>query len=98
MLYANELVIISDTIKDLTAKVSMWRRHLKGKGFRVNMKKVMYSAEDLDVLTDAGRWPCGVYGHSVGNNSIMFPGCHHWIHKSCSGVKDRLTADPSYRC
>ena len=33
----------------------------------------------------------------VGNNSILCPGCNHWIHKRCTNLK-RLVADPNFRC
>ena len=96
MLYVDDLVVISDTIEHLTAKVSMWKRHCEVKGPRVNMKKmkVMCSGNDLDILKNAGRWPCGV----CRNNSILCTSCHNWLHKSCCGVKGRLTADLSHRC
>jgi len=44
---------------------------------RVNMNKtkVMISGEWLKVTQKAVRWPCGVCGRGVGNNSIQ---CTSW--------------------
>ena len=100
MLYADDLVIISNTIEDLFARVSGWKNHMESKGLRVNMKKtkVMCCGKDLDVLKDAGKFPCGVCRRGVGSNSILCSGCSHWIHKACSGLKGRLTEDPTFIC
>jgi len=39
---------------------------------RVNVKtKVMISGEQQKVMQKAVRWPCGVCGRGVGNNSIQ---------------------------
>jgi len=42
------------------------------RGMRVNMNKtkVMITGEWQNVTQKAVRWPCGVCGRSVGNNSI----------------------------
>jgi len=34
----------------------------------------------------AVRWPCGVCGSGVGNNSIQCTSCHKWLHRKCSGI------------
>ena len=39
LFYADDLVIISDSIDDLTARVSSWKDHMETKGLRANMKK-----------------------------------------------------------
>ena len=39
LFYADDLVIISDSINDLTARVSSWKHHMETKGLRANMKK-----------------------------------------------------------
>jgi len=49
---------------------------------RVNMNKikVMISGEWQKVMHKAVRWPCGVCGKGVGNNSIQCTGCQKWVH------------------
>ena len=59
---------------------------------RVNMNKskVMISGERQKVMQKAVRWPCGVCGRGVGNNSIQFTSCKKWVHKKCSGIKGSM--------
>ena len=76
------------------------KKHLETKGLRVNMgkTKIMISGKNLHSLRDSGKHPCGVCHKGVGSNSILCCGCQLWIHKKCSGIKGKLTADPSYNC
>ena len=39
LFYADDLVIISESIDDLTARVSSWKHHMETKGLRANTKK-----------------------------------------------------------
>ena len=72
---------------------------MEAKGFRVNMSKTtfMVSRLKLDVLRDAGKYPCGVCRSGVGVAFISCTQCKHWMHKKCSGLK-KLTPDPTYVC
>ena len=38
----------------------------------MNKTKVMISGEWQKVMQKAVRWPCGVHGRGVGNNSIQW--------------------------
>jgi len=38
----------------------------------------------------AVRWPCGVYGRGVGNNSIQCTSCQKWVQRKCSGIKGSM--------
>ena len=58
----------------------------------------MTCGQNMDVLKDSGKFPCAVCRKGVGSNSIYCSGCSHWVHKKCSGIKGRLTADPQYKC
>ena len=100
MLYADDLVIMADSIEELITRTKDWKTNLESKGLRVNMKKtkVLCSGKNMNVLADSGKSPCGVCRKGVGRNSIFCQGCSHWIHKSCSGISGRLKDDPSYRC
>jgi len=59
---------------------------------RVNMKKtkVTISVEWQKVMKKAVRWPCGVCGRGVGNNSIHCTSCQKWVHRKCSGINGYL--------
>ena len=100
LLYADDLVIIADTMDELLYKLDLWKKHLEAKGLRVNMKKtkIMICSKNLHSLKDSGKHPCGVCLKAVGSNSIFCDGCQSWIHKKCSGFKGRLKPDPNYRC
>ena len=71
------------------------------KGLKVRMRKtkVMFCGPNLNTLKDSGKYPsCGVCCSGVGRNSIFCNGCSHWVHKRCSNIHGRLTADAAYRC
>jgi len=50
----------------------------------------MISEEQQKVMQKAARWPCGVCGRSVGNNSIQCTSCQKWVHKKCTGIKGSM--------
>jgi len=41
-------------------------------------------------MQKAVRWPCGVCGRGVGNNSIQYTSCQKWVHRKCSGIKGSM--------
>ena len=100
LLYADDLVIISDSREECIARFGAWREGMEQKGLRVNMKKTKFliSGTGLNVLKDSGRFPCAVCRKGVGANSINCPRCQHWVHKKCSGIQGRLSADPDFVC
>jgi len=51
-----------------------------------NKSKVMISAEWQKVMQKAIRWPYGVCGRAVANNSIQCNSCQKWVHTKCSGI------------
>jgi len=59
---------------------------------RVNMNKtkVMISGEQQKVMQMAVRWPCGVCGRGIGNNSIQCTSCRKWVHRRCSTIKGSM--------
>ena len=75
-------------------------KHLEAKVIRVNMgkTKIIISDKNLHSLMNSGKHPCGVCRIGVGSNSILCCGSQLWIHKKCSGIKGKLTANPSYKC
>ena len=98
LLYAVDLVIVAETIDELLCKLGSWKKHLEAKGLRVNMgkTKIMICGKDLHSLKDSGKHPCGVCHKGVGCNSIFCEGCQLWIHKKCSGIKDKLKENPMF--
>ncbi len=99
-LYADDLVIISDSLEELQAKLALWKTGMEAKGLRVNMgkTKIMISGPGLNVLQKTGKHPCAVCLRGVGTNSILCTGCSCWVHKKCSGITGILLPDPTFRC
>ena len=73
LLYADDLVVITETEEYLIKRLNEWKNNVEKRDMRVNMNKtkVMISAERQKPVQKAARWPCGVCGRGVGNNSIQ---------------------------
>jgi len=41
-------------------------------------------------MQKAVRWPCGVCGRGIGNNSIQCTHCQKWAHLKCSGIRGSM--------
>ena len=102
ILYADDLVLVAESVEELTRKFSLWKQSLEGKGLRVNLgkTKVMVSLGGrARKLHQSGKHPCGICFKGVGSNSIYCGQCKHWIHhRPCSGIKGRLKPNPDYVC
>ena len=98
-LYADDLVIIADSLEECVRRLLIWKEDMEKKGLRVNAgkTKVMICGTGLDLLQSSGEHPCTVCRTGVGKNSISCNGCKLWVHKKCSGLR-RLTPNPDYRC
>ena len=98
-LYADDLVIIAESLEECVRRLLTWTEAMVKKGLRVNAgkAKIMICGTGLDLLQSSGEFPCAIYHTGVGSNSIFCKGCKHWVHKKCSGLK-RLKKDPDYRC
>ena len=98
-LYADDLVIIADSLEECVRRLLIWKEAMEKKGLRVNAGKTkfMICGTGLDLLQSSGEYPCAVCRTRVGNNSIYCNGCKLWVHKKCSGLQ-RLTPNPDYRC
>ena len=79
LLYADDLVIVSDSLADLQRKFDAWKSGMEDKGLRVNVDKtkLMVSGPNLNPIHDSGKHPCGVCRQGVSRNSIFCKGCKH---------------------
>jgi len=41
-------------------------------------------------MQKAVRWPCGVCGRGVSNNSTQFTSCQKLVHRKCSAIKSSM--------
>jgi hypothetical protein len=100
LLYADDLVIMADSLETCSRKLKVWKAAMEMKGLRVNMSKTKFliSGVGLDVLKDSGKFPCAVCRSGVGSNSIQCFRCDMWVHKRCSNLKGRLVQNTQYTC
>jgi len=100
LLYADDLVIMAESMHELLEQVEVWKEGMEEKGLRVNMGKTkcMISGSQLDRLQKTGKYPCAVCLTGTGSNSIYCGICSCWVHKKCSGIKGPLKVDPGYMC
>ena len=62
ILYADDLVLMSESLKDLQERFQRWRRALEGKGLKVNVGKttMMVSETESEITSRSKIDPCGV--------------------------------------
>src|SRR2546426_8659719 len=63
LLYADDLVLMADSMEELMAKLEKWKESLETKGLRVNLSKTkVMRCSDMDRQPQAsGKYPCGIY-------------------------------------
>ena len=100
LFYADDLVLIAETLEDLKKKLTIWKDNIEAKGLRVivNKTKLVCSKHNSSVKSDPVKWPCNICCKGAGINSIICQSCNHWVHKRYSKIKGRLKADPSFKC
>jgi len=100
LLYADDLVVIAENEDDLIKRLNEWKNNVENRDMRVDMNKtkVMISGEWQKVTPKAVRWPCGVCGRGVGNNSIQCTRCQKWVHRKCSGIKGSMYKVKTFIC
>ena len=100
ILYADDLVLMADSMKELQIKFDRWKSAIERKGLKVNMgkTKVMVSGEGGERVISRID-PCGVCDKRVKANSVLCIGCKKWVHKRCSGVKGALKkVEGTFKC
>ena len=82
-LYADDLVIIAESLEECVGRILTWKEAMEKKGQRVNAgkTKVMICDTGLDLLQSTGKFPCAICHTGVGSNSIFCSGCKHRVHK-----------------
>ena len=100
LLYADDLVLMADSLDELKVKLTEWKAAMESKGLKVNLKKtkvIFGKMRKEDQST--GKYPCVICRKGVGGNSIQCKKCKGWVHKKCSGIKGRLpTSGRDYEC
>ena len=100
LLYADDLVIMSDNLEDLKIQLQAWRTSLNTHGLRINVGKtnIIGLSEEAQKPTANVKWPCDGCSKGVGVNAIPCQTYILLIHKRCSGVKGTLKKERIFRC
>ena len=100
MLYADDLVITAESKEAAVRRFNIWKREMEKRGMRVNMEKtkVMVTGRRPTRRREEGRYPCGVCGRNVRENSVLCTECRKWCHKRCSGLRNVNQAGENYKC
>ena len=73
LLYADDLLLIAESIADLEKKFHIWKQSLESRSLQVNLAKtkVLVSRKEDRTLLPSGKWPCLICKKGVGRNSIL---------------------------
>ena len=76
MLYADDLVLMSETMEGLREKFSKWKEVFESTWLKVNLgkTKVVVSGVEGDVSVSKID-PCGICGKRVMRNSVLYVKC-----------------------
>ena len=88
LLYADDLVIMADSLYELSVKL------------KVNTKKtkIMISKPGAGPVQKTGKYICSVCSKGVRSNSIQCTKCKQWVHARGSRVKGKLAEVKDFVC
>ena len=72
MLYADDIVLISDNWEEIESRYTRWKKVLQEKGMKINVSKTkaFYTRRNF-VRMQMQKYPCSVCGKGVGRNSMQ---------------------------
>ena len=81
LLYADDLVIMSEDMEDLKERFWNWKDALESKSLKVNTRKtkVMVSGSEGKLFKSKTN-PCGVFGRRVMTNLVLCTKCGNSVH------------------
>ena len=99
ILFADDLVLTSETFEGVLQKFAKWRTIFESNGMKVNMDKtkLMVTGEEGKTIK-SGDYPCGVCSKGVGSNSMMCTSCRLWVHRRCSGLRASQRLSETFVC
>ena len=101
LLYADDLVLVTESEESLLEKIRKWKTGLESKGLKLNVRKTkvpkLKCKAGSGTVEKSGKWPCGVCNKGVGNNSILCTKCGKWIHKRCSSTVGKLVSNVDFQ-
>ena len=89
LLYADDLVFMSEDMVDLKERFWNWKNALESKGWKVNTRKtkLMVSGSEGE-LYKSKIDPCGVCGRRVMANSVLCTKCGNCVHGKCAKQRE----------
>ena len=90
LLYADDSVLMSETMEGLMNKFLKWKEAFESNGLKVNLGKtqvMVCSSITMDGMCRSEVDPCGFCSLKVKTNSILCAQCGKWIHCRFVGVK-----------
>ena len=90
LLYADDLVQMSETIEGLRNKFLKWKKAFESKDLKVNLGKTkLMVCGDItkDGLSKSKVDPSGDCSLRVKANSVLCLQCCKWIHDRCAGMR-----------
>ena len=88
ILYADDLVLMRETMEELRENFDDWREAFESKGMRVNLGKTKLMASRIEEETfDSKIDPCCVCRTRVTSNSVLCTACGKWVHARCTDKK-----------
>ena len=93
LLYADDLVLRSKTIKDLKERFWNWKDVLESKGLKGNPRntKVMVSGSEGELFKSKIN-PCGVCGRRIMVNSVLCTKFKSWVQKFEENAENTRTS------
>jgi hypothetical protein len=90
-LYADDLVIVAESIEELRTCFTNWKCALEKKGMKVYIGKTKMLVSGIKgSIVKSAIDPCAVCGTRVKHNSNKCNTCKDWVHARCSNIKGRL--------
>ena len=88
LLYADDCVLMSETMEDLKERFCNWKDALESKGLKVNTRKTKVMLSGLEgELFKSKIDPYGVCGRRVMANSVLCTKCGNWVHGRSAKIK-----------
>ena len=88
ILYADDLVLVGETMKGSRDNFWRWKEAFEEKGMRVNLDKTEMMMSGLKEKVAASKiGPCGVCGRRVKVNAVFCTNCARWVHGRCTSMK-----------
>ena len=81
LLYADDLVIMGEDMKDLKERFWNWKNALESKSLKVSTRKTKLMVSGTEgKLFKSKTDPCGVCGRRDMANSVLCTKCGNWVH------------------